>query len=120
MTLKQLLRAGLDFGDHLTAHHGIEERIVFPALAKRMPEFDPRRGDLVAQHKQIHKGLDGLTAYLESVQSGEASLEAAVLKGKMESWGEVLWAHLDDEVRSLGAENMAKYWTKEEVMNMRW
>lgn len=120
MTLKQLVRAGLDFGEHLTAHHTIEERLMFPVLAKRMPEFDIRRGDLIGQHKKIHKGLDGLQAYLEKVQSGEESLEAGVLKEKMKSWGEVLWEHLDEEVRTLGAENMAKYWTKEEVMQLRW
>ncbi len=120
MTLKQLVRAGIDFGRHLTAHHGIEERVIFPQLGKRMPEFDPKRGDLLGQHKLIHKGLDGLEAYLDRVQSGEDVLEAATLKEKMESWGGVLWAHLDDEVRALGAENMRKYWSKEEVMNMRW
>ncbi|KAJ6781147.1 hypothetical protein PWT90_10338 [Aphanocladium album] len=120
LTLKQLVRAGLDFGEHLTVHHGIEEQHMFPVLAKRMPEFDPRRGDLVQQHKKIHKGLDGLQAYLEGVQQGEVSLEADVLKEKMESWGTVLWEHLDAEVKTLGAENMAKYWTKEEMMTMRW
>jgi len=33
----------------------------------------------------------------------------------MESWGEVLWTHLDQEVETLGANNMRKYWTKEEI-----
>lgn len=120
VTLKQLVRAGLDFGEHLTVHHGIEERLMFPVLAKRMPEFDHRRGDLVLQHRKIHKGLDGLVAYLEGVQRGDEPLEAGVLKEKMESWGEVLWSHLDDEVRTLGAENMAKYWSKDEIVKLRW
>lgn len=120
LTLKQLVRAGLDFGDHLTAHHGIEERLMFPVLAKRMPEFDPRRGDLVQQHKKIHKGLDGLQAYLRSVQQGDEALEAGALKQKMESWGTVLWEHLDAEVKTLGGDNMAKYWSKEDMMTMRW
>ncbi|XWW94763.1 hypothetical protein V2A60_002711 [Cordyceps javanica] len=116
----QLVRAGLDFGEHLTAHHGIEERRVFPLLARRMPEFDPRRGDLVRQHAAIHAGLDGLRAYLEGVRRGDEALEAAALRARMESWRAVLWAHLDDEVRTLGAENMARYWTKQEMMSMRW
>jgi hemerythrin-like domain-containing protein len=120
MTLKQLIRAGIDFGHHLTTHHTIEEQIIFPQLGKRMPEFDAKRGDLLGQHKKIHEGLDGLEAYLERVQRGEEDLEAAALKSKMESWGGVLWAHLDDEVRALGAENMRRYWSKEEVMKMRW
>ncbi len=26
-------------------------------------------------------------------------------------WGDVLWKHLDQEVKTLGAESMRKYWT---------
>lgn len=114
------MRAGLDFGEHLTAHHGIEERHVFPVLARRMPEFDARRGELVQQHKTIHAGLDGLQAYLEGVRRGDEALEAGALRARMESWGAALWEHLDNEVETLGAANMARYWTKEEVMRMRW
>ncbi len=93
---------------------------MFPVLARRMPEFDARRGDLVRQHKTIHAGLDGLQAYLEAVRRGDEALAADALKDKMASWGAVLWAHLDAEVETLGAENMARYWTKEEMMTMRW
>ncbi|ATY65213.1 hypothetical protein A9K55_004743 [Cordyceps militaris] len=119
-SLAQLVRAGLEFGEHLTVHHGIEEQHIFPELARRMPAFDARRGDLVRQHKAIHAGLDGLQAYLKGVRRGDEVLEAGALKERMEAWGTVLWTHLDDEVRTLGAENMAKYWTKEEIMKMRW
>ncbi|KAK8144126.1 hypothetical protein G3M48_006257 [Beauveria asiatica] len=133
LTPGQLARAGLDFADRLAMHHDIEERHVFPELARRMPEFDPRRGggdgdgdggELVAQHRTIHAGLDGLRAYLEGVQrrggGGDEALTAGALRESMEAWGGVLWAHLDDEVRALGGRNMARYWTKEEVMRMRW
>jgi len=41
-----------------------------------------------------------------------------VLREKMDSWGEVLWKHLDQEVETLGAENMRKYWTLEEMRKM--
>ncbi|KAM3503836.1 hypothetical protein MY10362_003950 [Beauveria mimosiformis] len=123
LTPQQLARAGLDFADHLTMHHDIEERRVFPELARRMPEFDARRGggELVAQHRTIHAGLDGLRAYLEGVRRrGDEALTAGALRESMEAWGGVLWAHLDDEVRALGGRNMARYWTREEVMRMRW
>lgn len=93
---------------------------MFPVLARRMPAFDRRRGELVKQHAAIHAGLEGLQAYLEATRRGDEVLEAGALKERMESWGTVLWEHLDEEVRTLGAENMAKYWTKEEVMTMRW
>ena len=40
------------------------------------------------------------------------------MKEIMDSFGEVLWQHLDDEVEQLGAENMRKYWTINEMRRM--
>ncbi|KAK2041003.1 hypothetical protein LZ31DRAFT_597633 [Colletotrichum somersetense] len=120
MTLKQFIDAGLEFAQHLTAHHRIEEVHVFPMLARRMPEF---RGDgsaeLLRQHKEIHDGLDGFEDYLARCRKGETDLELGVLRDKMDAWGAVLWTHLDQEVATLGAENMRRYWTMEEVRRMR-
>jgi hypothetical protein len=31
-----------------------------------------------------------------------------------------LWEHLDLEVKMLGAENMRRYWSKDEIMSMNW
>ncbi|KAF4782651.1 hypothetical protein HER10_EVM0001494 [Colletotrichum scovillei] len=122
MSLKQFLDTGLQFTRHLTAHHGIEEAHVFPMLARRMPEFRTggRGGgaELLRQHKQIHDGMDKFEAYLRACRDRETELELGVLKEKMDSWGEVLWTHLDQEVETLGAENMRKYWTMEEVRRM--
>ena len=36
----------------------------------------------------------------------------------MEGFGDVLWQHLDDEVRQLGAEHMRKFWTMDEMRRM--
>lgn len=115
MTLKQFIDEGLRFADGLNTHHGIEERHIFPRLAARMPEF---RGDLQAQHAQIHAGLDGFGDYLRGCRRGEHELELGALKERMESWGDILWTHLDEEVKTLGADNMRKYWSKEEMMRM--
>ena len=115
MTLKQFIDAGLAFVSQLSMHHSIEERHVFPYLGARMPEF---RGDLQGQHAQIHEGLDRFEEYLRSCRSGDAEFELAVLRGHMEGWGDVLWRHLDDEVRALGAENMRRYWSVEEIKKM--
>lgn len=118
MSLRELINIGTEFAHHLTMHHTIEESYFFPKLAKRMPEFDPKNGDLVKQHAQIHEGLEKFEEYLEQCRSGEKDFQLSVLKDKMESWGGVLWAHLDDEVRSLGAENMRKYWTLQELRRL--
>ncbi|KAH6684218.1 hypothetical protein B0J14DRAFT_466340 [Halenospora varia] len=117
MSLKAFLSTGLSFCHHLTAHHSIEEQHIFPILRRKMPEFQ-NTAELLRQHKDIHKGMDAFEEYLDSVKCGERELELSVMKEKMDCWGEVLWQHLDQEVRTLGAENMRKYWTVEEMRRM--
>lgn len=42
----------------LAGHHGIEERYIFPVLAKRMPEFAlSGSAEHIEEHHQIHAGL---------------------------------------------------------------
>lgn len=95
-------------------HHSIEERYFFPLLAKKMPGFR-KQDDLLAQHRRIHAGLDMFKEYLEECRNGERELILKELKVIMELFGDVLWQHLDDEVKELGAENMRKYWTLAEI-----
>jgi hypothetical protein len=85
-----------------------------------MPEFKAGRNaaELLRQHKEIHKGMDELEEYLEGCRSGEHELSLSALKTKMDTWGTVLWTHLEQEVKTLGAENMRKYWTIEEMRRM--
>lgn len=98
-------------------HHTIEEQYIFPYLAERMPAFQQEL-ELLTQHKQIHAGLEKFESYLEDCSSGKRELRLAELKELMDSFGEVLFAHLADEVEQLGAENMRKYWSIEEAQNM--
>jgi len=86
-------------------------------LAVKMPAFR-KELELLTQHKQIHAGLDKLQAYLEHCKSGEKDLRMEELKKIMDSFGDVLWTHLDAEVKQLGAENMRKFWTMEEMRRM--
>ena len=98
-------------------HHTIEEMHIFPVLAEKMDAFK-KELELLAQHKQIHAGLEKLEEYLGKCKSGELDLRMDELKSFMDAFGDVLWAHLDDEVKQLGAENMRKYWTVEEMRRM--
>ncbi|KAI9371153.1 hypothetical protein BJX61DRAFT_543950 [Aspergillus egyptiacus] len=122
MSIRQFIAVGLRFAEHLEVHHSIEENHIFPYLARRMPEFQTGRGknaaELLRQHRQIHAGLEGFQAYLEKCLQGEEDLSMEVLRGKMEGWREVLWNHLDQEVKTLGAENMRRYWKKEEIASI--
>ncbi|KAF5865088.1 hypothetical protein ETB97_005329 [Aspergillus alliaceus] len=114
---KQLINTGLRFCSQLDFHHKVEEEHVFPVLARKMPEFRQKQ-TLLSQHKKIHRGLAELEEYLEKCRSGEEDLELAEMKRLMDAFGEVLWAHLDEEVRALQAENMRKYWTLEEMRSL--
>ena len=117
MSLKQFIATGNEFCQHLEMHHGIEEKHVFPFLAKKMPAFRQEL-EMPTQHREIHAGLEKLTVYLNDCSSGNQELRLSELKEVMDSFGDILWTHLADEVEQLGAENMRKYWTKEEVQRM--
>lgn len=85
-----------------------------------MPEFKSGKNaaELLRQHKEIHKGMDIMQEYLEKCKNGEVELSLRTLGEKMDTFGEVLWTHLDQEVKTLGAENMRRYWSKEEMGRM--
>lgn len=117
MSIRQFLSLGEQFCHHLTIHHTIEEQHIFPVLAKKMECFQDNQV-MLTDHRGIHEGVDKLEAYLHDVKSGEKELDLRELKGVMDSFGSVLWSHLDAEVRNLGAENMRKYWTMEEMRRM--
>ena len=114
MSIRQFLGLGLDFCHHLETHHTIEEHYVFPELARKMPLFRQRE-HLLGQHAEIHRGLDGFEKYLSDCRRGERELRMEEMKGLMDGFGKVLWEHLDDEVRQLGAENMRLFWTRQEI-----
>lgn len=99
-------------------HHGIEEHHVFPALAKKMPAFRQEL-ELLTQHKSIHAGLKTFQEYVEACLRGGTELRMGELRRIMDTFKDVLWAHLEDEVKQLRAENMKRYWSLEEMENMR-
>ncbi|KAK2761166.1 hypothetical protein FQN54_001687 [Arachnomyces sp. PD_36] len=115
MPTSEFILIGLGLCKELDTHHLIEEHYVFPQLGTRMPAFQGELDLLLNQHKEIHVGLEKLEIYLEGCESGEGELKLEELKGIMDGFGTVLWEHMDDEVRELGAENMRKYWTLEEM-----
>lgn len=99
------------------AEAGAEEQHIYPILAQRIPAFR-KELELLSQHKQLHAGLERLEAYLDEVKASKRDLRLDELKVIMDSFGSVLFAHLDDEVRQLGPEHLRKYYTLEEVRNL--
>jgi hemerythrin-like domain-containing protein len=114
MSIRAFISEGERFCQHLTGHHTFEERNVFPRLALKMPAFR-KELELLTQHKLIHEGLERLEAYLVECKRGQRELRMSELKGVMDTFGAVLWQHLDEEVNELRAENMRKYWSREEM-----
>lgn len=117
MSIRQFLQVGLQLCQHLTMHHDIEETHIFPVLARKMPAFRHEM-EMKTAHKSIHDGLEKLEPWLEECRSGERELNLRELKVIMDSFGKVLWEHLDEEVKELGAENMRKYWSVAEMQRM--
>ena len=117
MSIKSYLSTGAEFAHHLTIHHTIEERHIFPVLARKMPAFKEEL-QLLTHHKRIHEGLEVFEAYIDACRTGEKELRMEEVKGIMDGFGAVLWEHLDAEVEQLGAENMRRFWTLEEMRRM--
>ena len=110
----RLIGLGLHFCDHLKGHHDIEETLWYPILANRMEGFGP--GHFAReQHKEINSGLTALRTYFKDCQTGKRDFQRHEVQELMDSLGKVLWHHLDEEVKELGAENMKKYWTADEM-----
>lgn len=82
-----------------------------------MPAFQ-KELELLTQHKQIHQGMDKMEDYVDGCKTGKRDLRMDELKAIMDSFRDVLWSHLDDEVTQLGADNMRKYWSLEEVKRL--
>ncbi|KAK8219172.1 hypothetical protein M8818_000903 [Zalaria obscura] len=117
MSIRQFLSMGDEFCHHLTIHHTIEEQHIFPVLARKMPAFK-KELQLLTQHKEIHRGLDKFEDYLNKCRSGEKELRLDEMKTILDTFGKVLWDHLNDEVHELRAENMRKYWSAEEMRRL--
>lgn len=112
-----VIRVGIQFCNHLKAHHDIEEAIWFPILAEKMKGF--QEGEFAKlQHEEMHKGLDVLLPYLTDCKVGRQDYRREQVRDIMYSFGTILWNHMDDEVRELQAENMRKYWTVDEMRHM--
>lgn len=111
------IRLGEQFCHHLTIHHTIEEQHIYPVLATRMPAFR-EEVELISQHKEIHEGLEKMEKYFADCRSGERELRLGEMKELMDGFGEVLWEHMDDEVRQLGADEMRRVWSLDEMRRM--
>ncbi|TBU45900.1 hypothetical protein BD309DRAFT_955141 [Dichomitus squalens] len=118
MSLPMYLRVAIQLCQGLTVHHTIEERRFFPILAKRMEAF---RDDEVhlKSHQAIHHGVEALQKLVRKWQDEPSTYDPKAMRDCLDSWREVLFNHLDQEVKDLSGENMKKYWTLEELEQLQ-
>ncbi|KAJ7680374.1 hemerythrin/HHE cation-binding motif-containing protein [Mycena polygramma] len=121
LSLTLFLQKATQLNSHLTMHHTIEERHIFPILAKRMPEFSTETEHAhIDSHKGIHKGLDELATLVHKFKKEPStyckfSQTPTEMRACLDGFRDVLFTHLDEEVNDLRGENMKKYWTLEEL-----
>ncbi|TFK44742.1 hemerythrin HHE cation binding domain-containing protein [Crucibulum laeve] len=116
LSLPLYLRTARDMNNHLTMHHTIEERHIFPILAKKMPQFSNKAdGAHILSHKGIHDGLENLDRLISKWTEDPKSYSPAEMRECLDGFREVLFHHLDEEVADLRGESLQKYFTLEEV-----
>lgn len=116
ISVKLYLQRVEDLSKYLFAHHKIEETHLFPILAKKMPAFQ-NDDEHLKSHHDIHEGLDKLRSLIDKWRADPDpnAYESEEMIACLDSWKDVLYEHLDQEVQDLSGENMKKYWTLEEV-----
>ncbi|BGP14073.1 hypothetical protein JCM10213_002368 [Rhodosporidiobolus nylandii] len=100
---------------HLEGHHGIEERYIFPVLAKRMPQFADEHQE---EHDTIHEGMHKFETLVAKYRSEPSTYSPQEFRSNLASWGPVLFYHLNAEVESLKPDILRRYWTLEEVKRL--
>ncbi|CAL1706906.1 unnamed protein product [Somion occarium] len=114
LSLGLYLRQAEELRRYLTTHHTIEERHVFPVLAKRMSSFSNDEVHIKSHHA-IHEGLNKLGEIIHKWKADPSTYSPQEMRDCLDSWREVLFKHLDEEVEDLSGDNMKKYWTLEEM-----
>ncbi|KAF7315619.1 Hemerythrin domain-containing protein [Mycena indigotica] len=116
MSLSLYLDKARQLNQHLTMHHTIEERHIFPILATKMPQFSTETDDgHLESHRGIHQGLDQLATLVSKFKKEPSTYSPDEMRACLDGFREVLFRHLDQEVSDLQGENMKKYWTLKEL-----
>lgn len=120
MTLPMYLDLVNSFISSLTAHHTVEERFIFPVLAKRIPKFAHDNEDgHVNSHRAIHDGLDDLTKHSSKWRHNPSSYSPAEMKVCLDNLKGVLFEHLDQEVEDIKGDKLRPHFKLEEIEQFR-
>ncbi|KAJ3803010.1 hypothetical protein GGU11DRAFT_389432 [Lentinula aff. detonsa] len=109
------LESAARFNHHLTMHHTIEETYLFPLLGKRMKQFSESEGLHLKSHKGIHDGLERLEGLIQQYKSEPNTYDPTKMRASLDSFRDVLFSHLDQEVEDLRGDNLKNFFTLQEV-----
>ncbi|KAF8973228.1 hypothetical protein BDZ97DRAFT_668029 [Flammula alnicola] len=116
LSLPRYLDTAKAMNHHLTMHHTLEERHIFPILARSMPKFaNNDDGAHIASHRGIHEGLEKLEKLVTKWKDSPSTYSPADMRACLDSFRDVLFHHLDEEVADLPGENLKKYMTLADV-----
>ncbi|KAF9475759.1 hypothetical protein BDN70DRAFT_219290 [Pholiota conissans] len=116
LSLARYLEMAKSLSQHLTMHHTIEERYIFPELAKFMPKFgNTNEGEHLESHRGIHEGLENLDILIAKWKKDPSTYSPTEMRACLDGFREVLFHHLDEEVADLRGENLKKYMTLADV-----
>ncbi|GAA6026807.1 hypothetical protein JCM8097_005875 [Rhodosporidiobolus ruineniae] len=115
MDVAEFMMVADSFLRHLEGHHGIEERYIFPVLAKKMPQF---QDDHQEEHDAIHEGMHKFETLIAKYRNEPSSYSPDEFRHHLASWGPILFYHLNAEVESLKPDVLRRYWTLEEVKRL--
>ncbi|PRP78768.1 hypothetical protein PROFUN_00941 [Planoprotostelium fungivorum] len=92
--------------------YNIEEQHIFPILARKMPKFAK---DHIDEHKHMNESLSQMRQYVEQGYTDNSNYHPEEMKKRLDALKTALFDHLSAEEKSLGEEEMKKYWTEEEM-----
>lgn len=100
-TGRELERHCLAFCAALHEHHGAEDAVLFPHLAREHPELAGLLHRLGREHREVARGLDALRAVLTRFASTQDAAAARALRDEVVRLADALSAHLDREEAQL-------------------
>ncbi|KAJ7072281.1 hemerythrin HHE cation binding domain-containing protein [Mycena amicta] len=116
LSLNLYLDMARKLNHHLTMHHTIEERHIFPVLSLKMKQFSTETEEgHIDSHKGIHEGLEDLETLVKKFKKDPTTYSPDEMRACLDGFREILFTHLDQEVEDLRGENLKKYLTLQEL-----